>query len=312
VSREEASAGDDETAGTSSGSTTGDDGQATTTVAGSSATTGAPDDVAASVEFADGEMAELRHGELNEIVGPTQENAEFVALVYQGVVPAGFDTVVLSQTVLAEVIDNELAKLDAETTDTDLDEAKEILFQQLEGLLTASTDPAADAERLYGEVPYLVFIAELQARQIALSARLAATADDSEGNPCVRHILVATEAEAGAILTELAADADFSALAAERSTDPGGSNGGDLGCAPAAQYVAEFAEAVDSAVPGEYVGPIQTQFGWHVLIVDRYEVDGDVLADEVIRVGLSSAKVEVDERLGAWDTDRLMIVPLGS
>jgi hypothetical protein len=249
---------------------------------------------------------------LNEIVVPTQENIEFVTLVYQGVVPPGFDAVVLSQTVLAEVIDNELAKLETEPTEANLDEAKEILFQQLEGLLATSADPAADAARLYDEVPYLPFIAGLQARQIALSTQLAESADEGDGNPCVSHILVESESEAEGILSELAADGDFAALAAEHSIDPSGQDGGGLGCEPAAEYVPEFATAVSEAEVGELVGPVQTDFGWHVLVVDGYEVDGDDLADEVIRDGLSAARVEVDERLGTWDSDLLVIVPPGS
>jgi hypothetical protein len=285
-----------------------------TTAAPTTATTGAPGDVAASVEFADGAMAELRHGELNEIVVPTQENIEFVTLVYQGSVPPGFDAVVLSQTVLAEVLDNELAKLDTDTSEANLDEAREILFQQIESLLTASADPTADAERLYEEVPYLPFIAELQARQIALSSRLAESADAGagEGNPCVRHILVESESEADEILAELAAEADFAELAAEHSIDPTGQSGGDLGCAAAEAYVPEFATAVSEAEVGEFVGPVETEFGFHVLVVDGYEVNGDDLANEIIRDGLAAATVEVDDRLGTWDTEQLVIVPVGS
>jgi peptidyl-prolyl cis-trans isomerase C len=166
--------------------------------------------------------------------------------------------------------------------------------------------------RLYEEVPYVPFLAELQARQIALSNQLAAGAGEGEGDPCVRHILVETEDEADEILVELAADGDFATLAAERSTGPTGPNGGDLGCAPSAGYVPEFAEAIDAAELGEYVGPIQTEFGWHVLIVDSYQVDGDTLANEAIRAGLSSVTVEVDERIGEWSTEQLIVVPVGS
>jgi len=275
-------------------------------------TTAAAADVAVTLEFSDGSTAELLHGPLNDIVGPTRANDEFVQLVYQGVVPPGFEAVVLSQTVLGEVMDNELAKLDSEPSDGDLDEARSLLFDQLQGLLSSSSDPAADAERLFGEVPYLPFIAGLQARQIALSAALASTAGLRDGNPCVRHILLETETDAGDVLTELEGGADFATLAAERSTGPTGPNGGDLGCAPVANYVAEFADAVTAAELGAFVGPVETQFGFHVILVERFEVNGDQMAQERLTEGLTTAVVTVDERVGTWDTTQLTIIPVQS
>lgn len=272
-------------------------------------TTAAAGEVAVTVQFADGSSSEVLHGALNDIVGPTTVNDEFVALVYQGQVPPGFDAIVLSQTVLGEVLANELSTRDTETTTADRDEAELLLVQQLEGLLATSPDPAADAERLITEVPYLPFIVELQARQIALSNQLAATAQPGEGNPCVRHILVETEAEGDDLQAELADGADFAELAIERSTGPTGPDGGDLGCAPASNYVPEFAAAVEESELGVPIGPVETQFGWHVLLVESYEVNGDQLAQDVLNEGLIGAAIDVDERVGAWDVDRLTIIP---
>lgn len=276
------------------------------------ATTAPAGDVAVSVDYGDGSSSEFLHGELNDIVVPTRENEEFVALVYQGSVPPGFDAVVLSQSVIAGVMDNELAKLDAEPTPEVVDEARTLLFGQLEQLMVASTDPTAEVERLYGEVPYLPFIVSLQARQIALSEALAASAPEDDGAPCVRHILLENEADATSVLDELSGGGDFAVLAAERSVGPTGPDGGDLGCAPASNYVPEFATAVTEAELGEFVGPVETQFGWHVIVVDRFEVNGDQLAQEQLTEGLTDATVTVDERVGLWDTERLTIVPVGS
>ena len=316
VTRGEDSASDgssttiEETAGTSVQSST-----STPTTAGSPATTAAAGDVAVTIEFGDGSSAELLHGALNDIVGPTQDNIEFVTLVYRGVVPPGFDATVLSQSVLSNVMANELSKLDATTTADDFDEAKTVLFDQLAGLLVGSADTDADLDRLYSEVPYLPFIVELQARRIALRDRLVETASDDLVDPCVRHILVSTEAEGDELQVELAAGADFAALAAERSTGPSGPTGGDLGCAPAATYVAEFAAAVEEAEVGEFVGPIETEFGWHVIVVERYEarqVDGDQLAGDRLIAGLAAATITVDDRVGQWDTEQLTIIAVGS
>jgi peptidyl-prolyl cis-trans isomerase C len=80
------------------------------------------------------------------------------------------------------------------------------------------------------------------------------------------HILVATEAEAQAIVTELADGADFAAIARERSQDPGsGQNGGDLGWFGEGMMVAPFEAAVVALEPGAVSAPVETDFGWHVI-----------------------------------------------
>jgi peptidyl-prolyl cis-trans isomerase C len=267
---------------------------------------------AATVVFANGSTVTTSHRDLNAIVEPTESNQEFVTLAFQGTPPVNFDVTVLSQSILGQVIDNELASLDTEISTEDVDEAKDLLASQLQVQLAASGDPAAEFDRLYEEVPYLPFFVDLQARQIALADSLAEATLPEEGNPCVSHILVETEAEGEELLADLEAGADFATLAIERSVGPSGPNGGDLGCAPAANYVPEFAAAVETAEIGVPVGPLQTQFGWHVLVVDRLEVDGDQLARDRLVEGLSSASVTIDDELGTWDANLYTIVPADS
>jgi peptidyl-prolyl cis-trans isomerase C len=82
------------------------------------------------------------------------------------------------------------------------------------------------------------------------------------------HILVETEDEAKAIITELDGGADFDALARERSTGPSGQNAGDLGWFGRGDMVEPFEAAVLTMTPGSYTpAPIQTQFGWHVIFL---------------------------------------------
>lgn len=84
-----------------------------------------------------------------------------------------------------------------------------------------------------------------------------------------RHILLESEADAGKVIADLDAGGDFAALAKERSTGPSGPNGGDLGWFSAEQMVPEFAQAAAALTPGSYSkAPVQTQFGWHVIILD--------------------------------------------
>lgn len=79
------------------------------------------------------------------------------------------------------------------------------------------------------------------------------------------HILVETEEEAQALITQLEGGADFATLAKEFSTGPSGPNGGELGWFGAGRMVPEFEAAVMMLDVGAVSAPVQTQFGWHVV-----------------------------------------------
>lgn len=82
------------------------------------------------------------------------------------------------------------------------------------------------------------------------------------------HILVETEDEARAIISQLNDGADFAVLAKEKSTGPSGPNGGELGSFGRGQMVAAFEAAAFAMPAGSYSEtPVQTQFGWHVIKV---------------------------------------------
>ncbi|MCR9257952.1 MAG: peptidylprolyl isomerase [Alphaproteobacteria bacterium] len=84
-----------------------------------------------------------------------------------------------------------------------------------------------------------------------------------------RHILLDTQEAAQAVIDELDAGADFATLAKEKSTGPSGANGGDLGYFEKERMVPEFAEAAFTQQVGTYTkSPVQTQFGWHVILVE--------------------------------------------
>jgi peptidyl-prolyl cis-trans isomerase C len=82
-----------------------------------------------------------------------------------------------------------------------------------------------------------------------------------------RHILLKTEEDAKTVISELDAGADFATLAAERSTGPSKSVGGDLGWFEEDQMVPEFSAATAELADGQYSKtPVKTQFGWHVIL----------------------------------------------
>ncbi|WP_109313769.1 MULTISPECIES: peptidylprolyl isomerase [Ruegeria] len=82
------------------------------------------------------------------------------------------------------------------------------------------------------------------------------------------HILVATEEEAKEIKTLLDDGGDFAETAKEKSTGPSGPNGGSLGWFGKGQMVPEFENAVVSLEKGQISDPVQTQFGWHLIILN--------------------------------------------
>jgi peptidyl-prolyl cis-trans isomerase C len=84
-----------------------------------------------------------------------------------------------------------------------------------------------------------------------------------------RHILVEKEDEAKDIIAQLQKGEKFEKLA-ERSKDPGSKEkGGDLDWASPANYVKPFSDAMTGLQKGKFTPtPVQTQFGWHVIMLE--------------------------------------------
>ncbi|WP_230374319.1 peptidylprolyl isomerase [Pontivivens ytuae] len=135
------------------------------------------------------------------------------------------------------------------------------------------------------------------------------------------HILVESEEEAREVITELDGGADFAALAQERSTGPSGPNGGNLGWFGPGQMVPEFDAAVQALEVGGVSEPVQTQFGWHVVLLNEtrlsplppieqvrpeiiQQLNQEALQGEIdsLREGAEIERVELDVPEGALDT----------
>lgn len=137
-----------------------------------------------------------------------------------------------------------------------------------------------------------------EALQAAYDARFKDAAPQTEYNAA--HILVATKEEADAIKAELAGGADFAEIAKAKSTDTGsGANGGDLGWFGLGMMVKPFEEAVIAAKVGEVTEPVQSDFGFHLILVKETRVAEkptldqmrDELAAEVENTAIN-AKIE--------------------
>jgi peptidyl-prolyl cis-trans isomerase C len=138
-----------------------------------------------------------------------------------------------------------------------------------------------------------------EALQKAYDERFKDAAPQTEYNAA--HILVATEEEANALKTELAGGADFAELAKAKSTDTGsGANGGDLGWFGLGAMVKPFEDAVVAAKVGEVSGPVQSDFGFHLILVKETRVADkptlDQMRDELAtEVENAAIKGKIDE-----------------
>lgn len=214
---------------------------------------------------------------------------------------------------------------------------------------TVQSDPAAPPIVVFDQ-----FDEDFQSRLIERNARAVALAADEVGDPgppseqdardfydeqveraleqCpldkqVWHILVETEAEADAALARLGDGEEFGTVAAELSTDTGSaSQGGALGCLVEGQFVEAFESAAVGAPLDEPVGPVESDFGWHVILVrplvppyedvreqvlaqleqqaaDQAGQAMDQVLSEIVVERLRDAEVTVNPRYGRWVVD---------
>ena len=176
--------------------------------------------------------------------------------------------------------------------------AQEVTAEQVRAELTASLDPPSE-----------------EALREAFEGRLSQLAQ-----VCAAHILLETEEAGQAAYNRAVAGEDFGTLAMELSVGPSGPNGGDLGCTSPGSYVEEFANATLEAEIGVPFMPVQTQFGWHVILVTdrtvpdfeevRPSLQAEVLDAESNQLwldwfleALNNAEVTVEPEYGTWTTD---------
>ncbi len=191
---------------------------------------------------------------------------------------------------------------------------------------------------------FLYKVAHLQLVEAELGEKLAETVEppseedieaqrqasyDSLTEVCVKHILVETMEESDDVFARLEDGEAFEDLAMELSTDTGsGQDGGDLGCSSPTRYVPGFLEATIDAELDVPYGPVETQFGYHtVLVTDRtFPEDDQLPTDEEIVESLSAsqlptiltgwigdklaaAEVVVEEKFGTWQTEPAGVIP---
>jgi parvulin-like peptidyl-prolyl isomerase len=80
------------------------------------------------------------------------------------------------------------------------------------------------------------------------------------------HILVETQDQAFKIHDDLLNGADFATVASQASKCPSGKQGGNLGPFGRGQMVKPFEDAAFALEPGSLSEPVQTQFGYHLIL----------------------------------------------
>lgn len=123
-----------------------------------------------------------------------------------------------------------------------------------------------------------------------------------------RHILVETQAAATDLIAQLDNGADFEELAQAHSTGPTGPAGGDLGWFSPEQMVKPFSDAVAALSDGGHTSePVQTQFGWHVIMREESRENQPPTLDsvrDVLKQRIESTKFQnYLERLRAIHTE---------
>lgn len=117
-------------------------------------------------------------------------------------------------------------------------------------------------------VPVVTAAVTEEAIKAEYDARIAAIPPATEYHAA--HILVDSEEKAKELKAQLDGGADFAELAKANSTDTGsGAQGGDLGWFGTGMMVKPFEDAVIAAEVGKVTDPVQSDFGWHLILVQE-------------------------------------------
>ena len=272
-------------------------------------------DVAATVDGVDITVAEIE-SLVTAAEGQTIDPTQFADLLSFNIVLDVFargadDDFGITFTVdeIAEEADRIItAELTGDQTREELLAQMQVTEELLQMIAHQSLIQGAIREEMEGEVA-----APTQEEIDGIIAEAEALA---ETQTCASHILVATEAEAQDVVARLEAGEEFADVALEVSLDGSSANGGDLGCQAPEQYVPEFAEAMTAAEVGVPTAPVESEFGYHVILVREDELPTVEQATTTLQaqaVELASqdwfvskaeaAEVEVNEQYGTWETD---------
>lgn len=117
----------------------------------------------------------------------------------------------------------------------------------------------------------------------------------------------AARLQAEDLLAQIESGEDFQALAKQYSEDPGSSqSGGDLGWfRRGSGFVKEFEDAAFRLLPGQVSQPVETQFGYHLILIERVRGPERKARHILIRPAITPADLERTRALAADLRERL-------
>ena len=241
---------------------------------------------------------------------------------------------ILTALIQVEILEQWAAELGVEATPEEVAAERDEVIEQLGGeeafaeavASNGLTDEQVD-EQLAQRVLQDELATELAADDPVSDADIQAYYDENRatrfgGTATARHILVEDGQLAQDLREQLDSGADFAELAGEHSIDTGSAaQGGQLPPYSAGQTAPEFDEVLFNAPIGELVGPVQTQFGFHLIeVLERSEPQpleavaeeirseleatrgGEVLQTQLVE-RTKQTEVEVNPRFGRWDAE---------
>lgn len=255
-------------------------------------------------------------------------DVEELSGVTSGTVPKEQFVSNLTNAIVERVLINAAAAdYDISFTDADIEAERADIESQVVSQTGSDYETFLQSQSLTNEA--VLHIAHQQLIARAVSERLTADLGDEEveaafeeqktglTEACVSHILLDSEEDALAAKARLDAGEDFATVATEDSTDPSAAtNAGDLGCSALSQYDPAFSEGVMGATIGEVTDPVESSFGFHLILVDSRETPtldasrdslmamlGPTLLQDWLLDALGDADVEVSAEYGTWTTD---------
>ncbi len=239
-----------------------------------------------------------------------------------GVFDAAFTAQVLTNQIFYEMIRQELERRKTPVSPADLDAVRPSVATRAGGeeILNAFAPEYRDTLlRRAAEVSVLSFALLEQGTPDESAKAYFDSHQDEFAQACVRHILVPTKEEADGVKGRLDAGENFGDVAKTTSKDPGSAaQGGELGCFPRDnQLVAEFAQAMFAQQVNQVGPPVQTQFGFHLILVTSrdqptFEQAQSAARDKAVAAGqekftnwltgtIEKAKVSVNPKYGAFE-----------
>ncbi len=266
-------------------------------------------------------------GDLTELVNRGLENEQFKQSV--GDNKDDYQRRVLTQLITRALDDQAAAKLGVTVTDADVEKRYQEFVtqaggaQQLEEQAATNGIAKDDIRTIIRDFVVSDAISDKLVADVKITdAQIKARYDKDKltyDRVRLQHVLVKEEALAKSLLAQLRGGADFAAIVKQHSTDEGSkANGGIYDFAPRGQYVKPFEDAAFSTPPGQLVGPVKTEFGFHVIKVLERKITTLAQATAEIRTKLQDeakqtklpeyltqlAKdlgVTVNPRFGDWD-----------